>query len=72
MIAANLLASISIHVTVSIGTQATIISILTHILNPLSFFNNLEIDKTPSMNLAHTLLETKLYNKPLCADLPHP
>ncbi len=57
--------------TVSIGTQATIISIITHILNPLSFFNNLEIDKTSSMNLVHTLLETKLYNKPLSVLIYH-
>jgi hypothetical protein len=35
------------------------IIIVTHILNPLSFFNNLEIDKTPSMNLVQTLPETK-------------
>jgi len=57
--------------TVSIGTQATIISIITHILDPLSFFNNLEIDKTPSINLVHTLLETKLYNKPLSVLIYH-
>ncbi len=51
--------------TVSINTQATTIIIITHIFNPLSFFNNLEIDKTASMNLVHTLLETKSHKKPL-------
>ncbi len=51
--------------TVSINTQATTIIIITHILNPPSFFINLEIDKSLSMNLAHTLLETKSHNKPL-------
>jgi hypothetical protein len=33
--------------------------IVTHILNPLSFFNSLEIDKTPGMNLVQTIPETK-------------